>query len=530
MGLALKLELDDNDNVINYIDQNNVDTSSPIYIDTTMIEGENTVASTYMHSRFYIENVIIPDIEILMDLEVENSDNFNAYQKDLEFWQNLISREDELIANASNQSEVFRNFGSSEESEGSTEAISFDAGVDYSYLTTSIKQVTKTVEVDTDVSFDASFSYGWTWNNRFGFETRQHLSTSNAFLDGETGDTTFSFTNSFTVGDDDPGDGFAFSVFSDDDYNMAVFKTIGGQSSCPWEEGTLQRQAATISCASPILLNTPPEEPAIFTVVIGNLSETDDDENYFLALDATTNPNGLLVEAAGGGLEGGIIVTVPAGEQIEMDIAVYRGPEEYVYDPIDIEIMPPCEIAIAEAKGADAAVQGMDNIELTVSYKEPCSESIVSFPEDGWIVDASHADGDTLKVTISDYDLENEYVEQLKLQYRRNGLGDWFNAEIINIDSLQSLSEDFIVMNWNISPSIVSDGTYELRSVVSCSGDSYDGISQIISGLIDRKGPELLSITPQSGVLGADDLISVSMNETIDCDAILIGGEDAEII
>ena len=78
-------------------------------------------------------------------------------------------------------------------------AISFDAGVDYSYLTTSIKQVTKTVEVDTDVSFDASFSYGWTWNNRFGFETRQHLSTSNAFLDGETGDTTFSFTNSFTV-------------------------------------------------------------------------------------------------------------------------------------------------------------------------------------------------------------------------------------------------------------------------------------------------------------------------------------------
>ena len=65
MGLALKLELDDNDNVINYIDQNNVDTFSPIYIDTTLIEGENTVASTYMHSRFYIENVLIPDIEIL---------------------------------------------------------------------------------------------------------------------------------------------------------------------------------------------------------------------------------------------------------------------------------------------------------------------------------------------------------------------------------------------------------------------------------------------------------------------------------
>ena len=55
-----------------------------------------------------------------------------------------------------------------------------------------------------------------------------------------------------------------------------------------WEEGTLKRQAASITSAEPILLNQPPEEPAVFTVTLGNLSETGDPENYFLNIDEQT--------------------------------------------------------------------------------------------------------------------------------------------------------------------------------------------------------------------------------------------------
>ena len=271
-----------------------------------------------------------------MNQEEENSESFNAYQQDYSFWKELLDREDELIDNASNMSEVFRNFGSSQDGdgnsldEGTTEAITFDAGVDYTYTTTSSKQTVKSTTVDTEVSVDASFNFGMVING-YGMFFRQHLASSSSYLEGESGDTTVSFTNSFTLGDDEPGDGFSFQVFSDDDYNMAVFDLIGGQSSCPWEPGTLQRQAASITSGTPILLNNPPEEAAIFTVVIGNLSETDDDESYLLALDATTNPNGLEVYAAGSNLVEGITVTVPAGEQLEMDIAVYRGPEAVSY-------------------------------------------------------------------------------------------------------------------------------------------------------------------------------------------------------
>ena len=72
--------------------------------------------------------------------------------------------EDELIATASNMSEVFRNFGSSQDGdgnsldEGSTEAITFDAGVDYTYTTTSTKQTIKSTTVNTTLSFDASYN------------------------------------------------------------------------------------------------------------------------------------------------------------------------------------------------------------------------------------------------------------------------------------------------------------------------------------------------------------------------------------
>ena len=49
--------------------------------------------------------------------------------------------------------------------------------------------------------------------------------------------------------------------------------------------GDLKRQAAFITSGASTLLNQPPEEPAVFTVILGNLSETDDDENYMLNIE-----------------------------------------------------------------------------------------------------------------------------------------------------------------------------------------------------------------------------------------------------
>ena len=125
------------------------------------------------------------------------------------------------------------------------------------------------------------------------------------------------------------------------------------------------------------------------------------------------------------------------------------------------------------------------------------------------------------------YDLENELIESVDLQYRTAGLGDWFTAVSLSRDSLISLGEDFAIVIWNLSPSIVPDGEYDLRSVAKCGGDTPDGISQTITGLIDRNAPNVFGLPePVDGILGPDDLIKITLDENVDCEAINIGNGD----
>ena len=53
---------------------------SPLYIDTVAFQGNRSVNTTYMHSRYYIENVLLPDYEMLMALETENSAEFDSFK------------------------------------------------------------------------------------------------------------------------------------------------------------------------------------------------------------------------------------------------------------------------------------------------------------------------------------------------------------------------------------------------------------------------------------------------------------------
>ena len=75
------------------------------------------------------------------------------------------------------------------------------------------------------------------------------------------------------------------TVKMDPYWNMPVFVTNGGQSSCPWLENTMRRQVAQISVTEPALVDIPPEEPAVFTVLLGNNSDTGEDGTYYLTVD-----------------------------------------------------------------------------------------------------------------------------------------------------------------------------------------------------------------------------------------------------
>ena len=80
-------------------------------IDTVFAITGSTVSSTYMHSKYYIKNTLIPNYDILMAGVEENSTEFNQYQEDQQFFIQLLENDSIAVLNASSKSSVFRNFG-----------------------------------------------------------------------------------------------------------------------------------------------------------------------------------------------------------------------------------------------------------------------------------------------------------------------------------------------------------------------------------------------------------------------------------
>ena len=500
-GLARSLQIDQS--------------SNSIVIDTVLTEDGSEIASTYMHSRYYIENVLMPDLLILVENSEDAGEAADA-QDEYDFFADLMQKDLDAVASAVEATDM--TFGEEE----SVTTITWDAGIEYEYVASSSQTASNTFETTLQIDESFTISTGGTINQT-GVLTSLSQYYSYGNTESETEEQTTTTESGFFLSDNDPGDGYSMTVKVDPVWNMPVYELNGGQSSCPWIEGTLRRQVAEIAVEENLLVDMPPEEPAVFTVFLGNNADTGEDENYYLTVDNGSNPYGLTLTASGYNLAGGVYYSLAFGEQLEVSVSIDRGPEYYEYDNIVLQLVPDCEF------DEDNWIN-YDQVEVSVHYKEPCSESEVTFPEDGWLVDADHGDGDTLKVTIGEYDLDNSVFESLSLQYRKDGIGDWFTAQEFDKEHLDTLVSNYIVVDWNIDPSIVPDGEYELRSVITCTGDDYDGVSQIISGLIDRAGPAELTTTPADGVLGSDDEISITFNETIDCDEILFGAGDITFV
>ena len=503
-GLARSLQIDQS--------------SNSIVIDTVLTEDGSEIASTYIHSRYYIENVLMPDLLILVE-NSEDADEAADAQDEYDFFADLMQKDLDAVANAVEATDM--TFGDEE----SVTTITWDAGIEYEYIASSSQTTSNTFETTLQIDETFSISTGGLFNG-FGVLTSVTQYFSQGNTESETEEQTTTTESGFFLSDNDPGDGYSMTVKADNCWNMPVYELNGGQSSCPWIEGTLRRQVADIAVEENLLVDMPPEEPAVFTVLLGNNSDTGEDGNYYLTVDNASNPYGLTLTASGDNLADGVNYSLAFGEQLEVSVSIDRGPEYYEYNNIVLQLVPDCEF---DEFDEDNWIN-YDEVEVSVHYKEPCSESEISFPEDGWLVDAAHLDGDTLLVTIGEYDLTNTVFQSINLQYRKDGIGDWFIAEEFDKDHLDTLVSNYVVTNWNIDPSIITDGEYELRSVATCSGDDYDGVSQIVSGLIDRTGPQELTTTPADGILGADDQISITFNETVDCDEILLGAGDITFV
>ncbi|MBC8478950.1 MAG: hypothetical protein H8D46_00685, partial [FCB group bacterium] len=352
-----------------------------------------------------------------------------------------------------------------------------------------------------------------------------------------------------------------------------VFTTLGGFSSCPWEPSTVPLGGASLQVDPPVQVDVPPDGEAVFTLSLGNLSAVGADRDYDLRVINSSNPDGAVIAINGIILENAISYSIPYGENIETIMTVARGPVAYLYEGLQLQLVSPCEYA-------DGSGAWSDTISVNIEFQTPCSESHIAVPENNWLITSADA-SDTLWVTVDNFDRFNTNLDRIELQYRQasgfNGgssdgeddgedlivlsgatgdddpetdtpqipgavksgtiplsqdsddedpaprSGDWFVAASVNG---ADLIDDYVLMPWNISPSIVIDGTYELRSVAVCDAGLTPGTSSIVSGRIDRAAPLVLGApTPITGILGPDNIISITYNENIECGAISIGAQ-----
>lgn len=106
-------------------------------------------------------------------------------------------------------------------------------------------------------------------------------------------------------------------------------------------------------------------------------------------------------------------------------------------------------------------------------------------------------------------------------------VNDWFIIKTIPVDSLK---DDYILIPWNISPSILVDGFYSLQAEARCFGTILSGKSNIVTGTIDRTAPKLLGAqSPTDGILHPDDEISISFNEKINPAKLSVGNGDIKL-
>lgn len=483
-------------------------------------------ATTYLYSEFNIRNQIIRFLQNLADNETDPIQK-GIYLESIERWNNIL----EDNADQKEAAKFLKN-------------ISFDAGVSYEYSETSdttISQSNASIEntiLNVDISVQAYAQ---------GIGGGVIVKVISEGISGETvdGTTSKSIKTGYVLADNEPGDGFSVDVAMDSVYKTPVFRLKSGQSSCPWEAGTANREAPNLQLASGsqfTAVDVPANEPAVFQLQLGNLSASNEDWTYGFSAMAANNPNGAVIKLNGQPLNYTQLFIIPYGTSQTVTLTIERGPVEYDYDSLMVALYSDCQhqrnLALSLPFTNDPKF--FSPIYLGAHFIRPCSEVNINVPEQDWVLfpdPLTPGPDDIRRITVSGYDTTAVDFQLVRVQYRRSdGDGTWINipgvSDIYNpswsgYSTLPAplpptLGQDFTQFFWDTQG--LSDGPYEIRAVSVCTGNAADapGYSQVIKGRLDRQPPSLVGLPqPSDGVYHVGDEISFTFNQDINCSQLI---------
>ncbi|MEM1093926.1 MAG: LamG-like jellyroll fold domain-containing protein [Bacteroidota bacterium] len=520
-------------------------------------------STTYVYTQNHIENNVIPELQSILDTECPTGDD-SCISALTDPETGSVVRLDDAIANWYGQLEEKQRTKEEALSGDDVTNRSFSAGTSYSYSEKMDETTTSTRSLK--VYANSSTSLGTFFKLGNGVEIGFKTKTEFAYTDEETDDETVSAKAAYTLSDNDKGDSFTVDTAFDPVYGSFAFDLASGVTSNPWEPGvehtnafdpcrydaddpnfgceletadgfpfSQPRDKPTLSITPPERIGANPNEPALFTLGLGNESESQETRSYTLQSVLSSNPYGAILRANGAPLDVGQTYRVEPGAVQNITLEVDRGPLKYNYEDLAVRVFPASEVFSPYA----------DTAFFSVEFASVCSDISLLRPLHPWTRTAE--DTEDLEIIANEFFLASPdvAVASLGIEYRQAGDATWLPIETLSYTAPEDLSASDLANypdGWyaNADQTIIldvastsftttwhppADGAYELRAFTDC-GDSAVIYSESAPGTVDTAAPQLFGTPePADFILNLGDAISASFNEDIACSTLVTSGE-----
>ena len=444
------------------------------------------------------------------------------YNQQIKLWEDAIARNEreKVLSTAANL----------------VENLTVTAGATVSKTTTSSREESESLAINYSIQEELALSVGFEIaGNGATVEMGMNINYSNTTSTNTTKSTTTAF--SYTMDDPDGGDEFTVDVFKSKDGYGPLFKTLGGQTSCPYQGGTatkyylpgtpldlatIQLEQPGITASPSTLFNVPAQSAGIFTINLLNNGLVD--QIYDLKVLESSNPNGAKIKIDGIGPNRSF--PVPAGTSISKQLEIEKGPNHIQYDSIALVFHSQCQYSFGTANEGDIA----DTVYVSIQFLPSCTEVNISSPGNQFVLNNSF--NDTLSLVLSGYDINYGGFEKIGIQYKPSAQSSWVPlSEEWFVDTTEiktrypnhpaplliPRNQSYITYDFDMAQLI--DQNYQLRTVATCKipgNPDKDDFSVVVGGIADRVDPHPFGTpTPADGVLDPNDDISIQFNEPI---------------
>ena len=233
---------------------------------------------------------------------------------------------------------------------------------------------------------------------------------------------------------------------------------FGGSDQYELSATTSRRDNPAISIPGSLnRYNVPEEEQAVFNIVLGNESQSQDDRTYNIRVLESSNPYGAIIKIDG--LNPNRDFEVGYAGTINKTLTVEKGPDSLNYENLKLIIYPDCDYGSEDLT---------DTASFSVYFLPTCTDVNISDNDDDWLVNIS--DSNVVSLKLDNYNINYYSLEDIYLDYKFDN-EPWTPIEpkpsIINpnfiINKLESfkrltslelynlLHSDFDILNWDLA-------------------------------------------------------------------------------